>query len=70
MKKIEFTTPKQGRPHRVHQWMNTDTMEPLFGVECNVEYGKWVHVVVDGEVYLRRERPNAASAAKAWSKPA
>lgn len=67
MKKIEFTAPKQGKLHRVHQWVNTDTMEAMYGVECNVEYGRWVHVAVDGDVFLTPDRSVAKIAAKNWS---
>ena len=69
MKKVEFTSPRQGRKHRVHMWIDTDTLDPLYGVECNVTSGKWAHVAVDGEVYLR-DKPTATKAAKAWSAPA
>ncbi|THK38092.1 hypothetical protein EHS39_11410 [Ensifer sp. MPMI2T] len=32
---------------RVHTWMDTNTFEPVYGVEANVDKGKWAHVVAD-----------------------
>ena len=63
----EFTTPRQGRKHRVHTWMNTDTLKPMYGVQCNVTKGKWAHVVIDREVFLCLTEDRAIEAAKNWS---
>lgn len=43
---IEFCGVDSGRKHRVHQWINAETTEPLFGIQANLAYGRWAHVVV------------------------
>jgi len=64
---IEFCKAAYGRPHRVHQWIDTETMEPLFGVQANVAYGKWAHVVVDNSPLLFKTKEEAKERAKALS---
>lgn len=46
---IEFCGVDASRKHRVHQWINTDTLEPMFGIQANLAYGKWAHVTVPAE---------------------
>jgi hypothetical protein len=65
---VEFCRVVPGRKHRVHQWINTETMEPLFGIQANIAYGKWAHVVADNKPLLFTTRAEAAEHAKVLSK--
>lgn len=64
---VEFCNIVNGRKHRVHQWVNTKTLEPIFGVQANVEYGKWAHVVENNTPLLFATRNEAAVKAKELS---
>lgn len=67
MAKLSWTHPRPGRKHRVHNWINTTTLEPMYGVQCNVTYGLWAHVVDGKQLVLFESRDDAAKAAKDWS---
>ena len=45
MTRPAFCRVDKSRKHRVHQWMNTDTLDPVFGIQANLAPGKWVHVI-------------------------
>lgn len=64
---VQFCKAMQGRKHRVHQWVDTTTLEPLFGIQVNVEYGKWAHVVEGSSPLLFPTKGEAAAKAKALS---
>lgn len=65
---IEFCRPVMGRKHRVHTWMNTETMEPLYGIQANVAYGKWAHVVAGNKPLLFDSKIEAAQHARVLTK--
>jgi hypothetical protein len=65
--RLPITLPKPGRKHRVHTWIDTTTLEPRYGVQCNVTKGLWAHVVVDGQMFLCQTEDEAKKAAKGWS---
>ncbi|TPW26851.1 hypothetical protein [Pararhizobium mangrovi] len=70
MSKPVFCNSVQGNKHRAHQWINTTTLEAMFGVQCNVRWGCWAHVV-EGKTVLLFDTEDAAKAkAKELSKPA
>lgn len=64
---VEFCTIVKGRKHRAHQWVNTETLEPIFGVQANVEYGKWAHVLENNAPLLFATRSEAEAKAKELS---
>ena len=42
---VRLDSAKKLSKFRVHTWMNTETFEPMYGIEANVDYGVWAHVV-------------------------
>lgn len=67
--KVEFCRVDKTRKHRIHEWINTDTLEPLFGIEANVAYGKWVHVANDnGTPMFLPSRDEAKAIIKEWAR--
>ncbi len=65
---IEFTGLDTRRKHRVHDWINIDKLEPLFGIQANVAYGKWAHVVQNGKPILFDTRAEAKAKIAEWSR--
>jgi hypothetical protein len=68
---IEFCGIDRTRTHRVHQWINSETLEPMFGVQANLAYGKWAHVVVPAAVQPAPNVPllfKTRAEANAWIK--
>jgi len=45
--------------YRVSDWINTNTMQPVFGIQHNKERGKWVNCAVDGTALLYTKRETA-----------
>ena len=46
--KASYTTmdrAQQAGKLRLSTWFNSDTSQHLFGIEANLAYGKWAHVV-------------------------
>lgn len=44
---------------RVHPWINTETLEPMFGVQVRVERGKWHHLAVKGKAAIYTKKADA-----------
>lgn len=53
--------------HRVHQWMDTNTLEPKFGVQTKVGERIWAHVTRDSSPILFNAREDAQALAKELS---
>jgi hypothetical protein len=45
--------------YRVSDWLNTNTGEPVYGIQRNTEKGKWVNCACDGEALLYTKRETA-----------
>lgn len=54
-------TAKKNVKMRVHNWIDIDTMQPKFGVQANVAYGKWVHVINGSSLVLFDDRKDASA---------
>jgi len=67
--KLQLTRPIYGKKHRVHDWVDINNMTMFYGVQCNVEYGAWAHVILGDAVFLTRDRDDAKEHAKRWSIP-
>jgi hypothetical protein len=67
---IEFTrTTPPGRKYRVHQWIDTKTFEPMYGIQQNVTHGRWAHVVVGNSPALFKTQEEAEEQIRLWSRP-
>lgn len=65
--KLKVTPVVQGKKYRVHQWVDTQSLEPRYGIQANIEYGVWAHVH-DGERIIFFDTAEAAKLqAKEWS---
>lgn len=74
MTRPSFCRVDKSRKHRVHQWMNSETLEPMFGIQANLAPGKWAHVVgpteADPSVFsplLFATEAEAGAAIKEWA---
>jgi hypothetical protein len=58
---LRFTDDTAGHKLRVHTWINTKTLEPFYGIEANVRYGEWAHVLRENRVliFLSKEEAKA-----------
>lgn len=50
---------KSATMFRVHSWINTDTFDPLYGIEARLAPRQWCHVVVDGKPLLFKTEDQA-----------
>jgi hypothetical protein len=66
---IAFCNPVKGRKHRVHPWHSTEA-EPLFGIQANVEYGLWAHVVENNTPLVFADKRLAENRARELSRAA
>lgn len=48
---------------RVHNWINTETFKPMFGIEAKIRGGGWAHVAEDGTALLFETMQEAENAA-------
>lgn len=46
------TTARRKTEFRIHNWINTDTLEPIFGVQVKLAPRQWAHVCQAGTVML------------------
>lgn len=45
--------------YRVSNWLNTNTGELAFGIQRNIEKGKWANCAIDGEALLYTKKETA-----------
>ncbi|NTF69411.1 hypothetical protein [Rhizobium rhizogenes] len=67
---IAFCRAVPGRKHRVHTWIDTNTLSLRFGIQANVERGIWAHVVEGKEPLLFTDERLAKARARELSKAA
>lgn len=65
--KPTFTSIDKTQKHRVHMWVNTKTLEPLYGIQANVKYGVWAHVVDGSTLLLYPTKDEAKAVITAWA---
>ena len=47
-----LTPPKTHTSYRLHTWLNTKTMEPVYGIQGKRDGAKWTNCAVDGKALL------------------
>ena len=48
---------------RIHNWINTKSLEPMFGIQINTTRGRWCHATENNEVLLFRSEAEARAKA-------
>ena len=63
---IYYAPPHQGHSFRPHEWINLDTMKPIYGIQA-YHNGQWLHVAIKGVPahYATASERDAAMAALA-----
>ena len=61
-----YAKPNQGHSFRPHEWIDLDTMQPIYGIQA-FDSGQWLHVAIKGVPahYATASERDAAMAALA-----
>lgn len=70
MPKLTITGIDKTRKHRVHTWIDTATLEPMYGIQANVARLVWSHVLDEGKIILFPTKEEATATIKAWKSEA
>jgi len=61
---LKLTKPHADKKHRIHPWIDTKSLEPLFGIQENVSYGEWAHVYDDKQLLIFSTKTEAQARIK------